>query len=120
VLVRAYAWLALLQRTGVINQLLQIRHHRAPAGAVHNTFGTVVATVHIRCPHGSALYATCRIRTTDQAGATSGQPRAYVLAIFLPLSLPGVSPHDLVFVLCLASTHARAARRRPTVMVSMR
>ena len=34
VLVRAYAWLALLQRTGVINQLLQSsRRHRRAAGA---------------------------------------------------------------------------------------
>ena len=51
VLVRAYAWLALLQRTGVINQLLrQIGVIDEPLALVHNSFGTVVATLHILLP----------------------------------------------------------------------
>src|SRR6187455_1542671 len=60
VLVRAYAWLALLQRTGVINQLLrQMGVIDEPLALVHNSFGTVVATLHILLPFMVLpLYAT--------------------------------------------------------------
>src|SRR5436189_115899 len=60
VLVRAYAWLALLQRTGVINQLLrQFGVIDEPLALVHNSFGTVVATLHILLPFMVLpLYAT--------------------------------------------------------------
>jgi putative spermidine/putrescine transport system permease protein len=107
VLVRAYAWLALLQRTGVINQLLQylgIVHE--PLALVHNTFGTVIATVHILLPFMVLpLYAAMQKIPTDlmQAGASLGASPAYAFRrIFLPLSLPGVlAGSTLVFVLCL-------------------
>lgn len=60
VLVRAYAWLALLQRTGVINQFLRYLDVTSePLALVHNTFGTIVATVHILLPFMVLpLYAT--------------------------------------------------------------
>ena len=107
VLVRAYAWLALLQRTGVINQLLQyldITHE--PLALVHNTFGTVVATVHILLPFMVLpLYATMQKIPNDlmQAGASLGAGPAHAFfRIFLPLSVPGVlAGSTLVFVLCL-------------------
>ena len=107
VLVRAYAWLALLQRTGVINQLLQyLDIIREPLALVHNTFGTVVATVHILLPFMVLpLYATMQKIPDDlmQAGASLGAGPAYAFfRIFLPLSLPGVlAGSTLVFVLCL-------------------
>jgi putative spermidine/putrescine transport system permease protein len=107
VLVRAYAWLALLQRTGVINQLLQYFDIvREPLALVHNSFGTVVATVHILLPFMVLpLYATMQKIPLDlmQAGASLGASPSHAFwRIFLPLSLPGVlAGSTLVFVLCL-------------------
>jgi putative spermidine/putrescine transport system permease protein len=107
VLVRAYAWLALLQRTGALNQFLQsIGVIDEPLALVHNTFGTVVATVHILLPFMVLpLHATMRKIPNDlmQAGASlGGSPSHSFWRIFLPLSLPGVlAGATLVFVLCL-------------------
>jgi putative spermidine/putrescine transport system permease protein len=107
VLVRAYAWLALLQRTGVINQLLrQLGVIDEPLALVHNTFGTVVATLHILLPFMVLpLYATMQKIPRDlmQAGASLGAgPVLTFWRIFLPLSLPGVlAGCTLVFVLTL-------------------
>jgi putative spermidine/putrescine transport system permease protein len=107
VLVRAYAWLVLLQRTGVINQLLQgLGIISEPLALVHNTFGTVVATVHILLPFMVLpLYAAMQKIPADlmQAGASLGASPSHAFwRIFLPLSLPGVlAGSTLVFVLCL-------------------
>ena len=107
VLVRAYAWLALLQRTGVINHLLQVLGLiDEPLALVHNTFGTVVATLHILLPFMVLpLYATMQKIPRDlmQAGASlGGDPVLVFLRVFLPLSLPGVlAGCTLVFVLSL-------------------
>ena len=107
VLVRAYAWLALLQRTGVINQLLrQLGVIDEPLALVHNTFGTVVATLHILLPFMVLpLYATMHQIPRDlmQAGASLGAgPMLTFWRIFLPLSLPGMlAGSTLVFVLAL-------------------
>jgi putative spermidine/putrescine transport system permease protein len=107
VLVRAYAWLALLQRTGVINHLLQdLGIIGEPLALVHNTFGTVVATLHILLPFMVLpLYATMQKIPRDllQAGASLGANPALVFwKVFLPLSLPGVlAGSTLVFVLSL-------------------
>ncbi|MEH2535026.1 putative spermidine/putrescine transport system permease protein [Bradyrhizobium sp. AZCC 1588] len=107
VLVRAYAWLALLQRTGVINQLLrQLGVIDEPLALVHNTFGTIVATLHILLPFMVLpLYATMQQIPRDlmQAGASLGAgPMLTFWRIFLPLSLPGVlAGSTLVFVLTL-------------------
>ena len=107
VLVRAYAWLALLQRTGVINQLLrQLGLIDEPLALVHNTFGTVVATLHILLPFMVLpLYATMQKIPRDllQAGASLGAgPVLTFWRVFLPLSLPGaLAGCTLVFVLAL-------------------
>ena len=107
VLVRAYAWLALLQRTGVINQLLrQLGVIDEPLALVHNSFGTIVATLHILLPFMVLpLYATMQQIPRDlmQAGASLGAgPLLTFWRIFLPLSLPGVlAGSTLVFVLTL-------------------
>jgi len=107
VLVRAYAWLALLQRTGVINRLLQsVGLIDEPLALVHNSLGTVVATLHILLPFMVLpLYATMQTIPRDllQAGASlGGSPMHNFWRIFLPLSLPGVlAGATLVFVLSL-------------------
>lgn len=107
VLVRAYAWLVLLQRTGVVNQLLEgLGLIDEPLALVHNELGTVIATVHILLPFMVLpLYSTMQKIPRDllQAGASLGGGPAYTfLRIFLPLSMPGiVAGLTLVFVLAL-------------------
>lgn len=107
VLVRAYAWLVLLQRTGVANQLLErFGLITEPLAMVHNELGTVIATVHILLPFMVLpLYSTMQKipRELMLAGASLGGGPLYSFRrIFLPLSLPGVvAGLTLVFVLTL-------------------
>lgn len=107
VLVRAYAWLILLQRRGLVNGALSdlglIDH---PLILVNNEFGTVVATIHILLPFMVLpLYATMQKipKELTMAGASlGGTPLHVFLRVFLPLSLPGViAGMVLVFVLTL-------------------
>lgn len=107
VLVRAYAWLVLLQRTGVTNQMLEgLGLITEPLALVHNELGTVIATVHILLPFMVLpLYSTMQKipRELMLAGASlGGGPLHTFLRVFLPLSLPGVvAGLTLVFVLTL-------------------
>jgi putative spermidine/putrescine transport system permease protein len=107
VLVRAYAWLVLLQRTGVINRSLQsLGLIDEPMALVHTELGTVIATVHILLPFMVLpLYSVMQKIPRDlmHAGASLGGTPAHVfLRVFLPLSLPGLlAGATLVFVLCL-------------------
>lgn len=107
VLVRAYAWLVLLQRTGVTNQVLEsLGLISEPLALVHNELGTTIATVHILLPFMVLpLYSTMQKIPRDLmlAGASlGGGPLHSFLRIFLPLSLPGVvAGLTLVFVLTL-------------------
>lgn len=107
VLVRAYAWLVLLQRTGVTNQMLEgLGLISEPLALVHNELGTVIATVHILLPFMVLpLYSTMQKipRELMLAGASlGGGPLHTFLRVFLPLSLPGVvAGLTLVFVLTL-------------------
>jgi putative spermidine/putrescine transport system permease protein len=107
VLVRAYAWLVLLQRTGVINQALaNFGFIEEPLALVHNELGTVIATVHILLPFMVLpLYSTMQKIPRDlmlAAASLGGTPLHSFLRVFLPLSLPGVlAGLTLVFVLCL-------------------
>ena len=107
VLVRAYAWLVLLQRTGVTNQMLEgLGLITQPLALVHNELGTIIATIHILLPFMVLpLYSTMQKipRELMLAGASlGGGPLHSFLRIFLPLSLPGVvAGLTLVFVLTL-------------------
>jgi putative spermidine/putrescine transport system permease protein len=107
VLVRAYAWLILLQRTGIINNGLQsLGLIDAPITLVNNELGTIIATIHILLPFMVLpLYAAMQKIPRDliMAGASLGGSPAHVFfRVFLPLSLPGViAGVVLVFVLSL-------------------
>ena len=107
VLVRTYAWLVLLQRTGVINKALMatglIDH---PLQLAYNQLGTVVAMVHILLPFMVLpLYSAMQKipQNLSQAGASLGGSPLHVFArVFLPLSMSGViAGVTLVFILCL-------------------
>ncbi|MBB4388596.1 putative spermidine/putrescine transport system permease protein [Rhizobium leguminosarum] len=107
VLVRAYAWLILLQRTGIVNSALKKAGLiDTPLLLINNEFGTVLATIHILLPFMVLpLYATMKKIPPEltMAGASLGGSPSHVFTrIFLPLSLPGViAGVVLVFVLTL-------------------
>ncbi|HBF28415.1 ABC transporter permease [Rhizobium sp.] len=107
VLVRAYSWLILLQRTGIINSLLKSAGLiDKPLLLVNNELGTTIATIHILLPFMVLpLYATMKKIPPEltMAGASLGGSPLHVFArVFLPLSLPGmIAGMVLVFVLTL-------------------
>ncbi|GLK71525.1 ABC transporter permease [Ancylobacter dichloromethanicus] len=107
VLVRAYAWLILLQRRGLVNSALtDLGLIDEPLRLVNNELGTIIATIHILLPFMVLpLYATMQKIPSDltMAGASlGGTPLHVFLRVFLPLSLPGVVAGTvLVFVLTL-------------------
>ncbi|MGI4861938.1 MAG: ABC transporter permease [Janthinobacterium lividum] len=107
VLVRTYAWLVLLQRTGVVNKLLMasgLTDHPLQLG--YNQVGTVIAMVHILLPFMVLpLYSAMQKIPTNlaHAGASlGGSPLHVFWRVFLPLSMSGVvAGVTLVFILCL-------------------
>ncbi|WP_334174053.1 ABC transporter permease [Pseudoxanthobacter sp.] len=107
VLVRAYAWMILLQRTGLINTgLRRLGIIDAPLALANNELGTIIATVHILLPFMVLpLYATMQKIPAEltMAGASLGGAPLHVFRrVFLPLSMPGiVAGTVLVFVLAL-------------------
>jgi putative spermidine/putrescine transport system permease protein len=107
VLVRAYAWLILLQRTGLINSALKsLGLIDSPLILVNNEFGTVLATIHILLPFMVLpLYATMQkipAELTLAGASLGGTPLHVFWRVYLPLSLPGaIAGMVLVFVLTL-------------------
>ncbi|MGE6320918.1 ABC transporter permease [Pseudomonas oryzihabitans] len=106
-LVRTYAWLVLLQRRGLVNDLLlNLGIIDTPLTLVHNLTGTIIGMTHIMLPYiVLPLYAS--MKSIDpiytQAAATFGaSPSRAFRDVFLPLSLPGLAAGaTLVFVLSL-------------------
>ncbi|QCP51326.1 ABC transporter permease [Trinickia violacea] len=107
VLVRTYAWLVLLQRTGLVNKaLMSMGIIDTPLQLAYNQLGTVIAMVHILLPFMVLpLYSAMQKIPSNlvQAGASlGGSPLHVFLRVFLPLSMSGVlAGVTLVFVLCL-------------------
>ncbi len=107
VLARSFTWLVLLQRNGVVNQLLQAAGlARAPLPLVYNELGVHVGMIHILLPYMIlSLYGVMRgidpslLRAAANLGATEWQA---FRRVYLPLSLPGVAAGSvLLFVLGL-------------------
>ncbi len=107
VLVRSYAWMVLLGRHGVINELLiGAGLIDAPLRLLNTSLAVHVAMIHILLPYMILPIASV-LRQIDsalpRAAAGLGAPPWRVfLQIVLPLSLPGVAAGTLlVFVLSL-------------------
>lgn len=106
-LVRTYAWLIILQRRGIANDvLMSLGLTDAPLMLVHNQTGTIIGMLHIMLPYMILpLYAA--MKSIDpiysQAAATFGaSPARAFRDVFLPLSLPGLAAGaTLVFVISL-------------------
>ena len=106
-LVRTYAWLVLLQKKGLLNNvLIDLEIIAEPIKFVHNTSGTLIGMAHIMLPFLILpLYANMRSIDKDcvRAAASLGaKPSRAFWTVFFPLSIPGLLAGLLiVFVLCL-------------------
>jgi len=94
-LVRAFAWVVVLRREGVVNTVLQgIGVTDAPIALVWNEIGVVIGMVHYMLPYAILpLFANMRdidrraVMAARGLGATRWQA---FRRIFLPLSVPGI------------------------------
>ncbi|MGE0499143.1 MAG: ABC transporter permease [Ramlibacter sp.] len=107
VLVRAYAWIVLLQRNGLVNGLLTgmgLTDH--PLQLIYTQGTVILATVHVLLPFMIlSVYGVLRTIPVDlsRAAASLGaRPFAIFRHVVLPLSLPGVySGVVMVFIISL-------------------
>ncbi len=106
-LVRTYAWLVLLQKKGLINDLaISIGLWETPVKLVHNMTGTLIGMAHIMLPFlVLPLYSSMRKIDRDLMQAASNLGATPIQAfwkIYFPLSRSGMVAGSLiVFVLCL-------------------
>lgn len=105
--VRTYAWLVLLQRTGVINRaLIDIGLIDQPIPLVNNLTGVTIGMTYIMLPF-VIFPLQSRLAALDpaimQVAAISGaRPSQVFFRVLLPLSLPGIYAGALmVFVMAL-------------------
>ncbi|HWA45819.1 MAG TPA: ABC transporter permease [Hypericibacter adhaerens] len=104
---RTYAWLVLLQRTGVINRaLMSLGLTDHPIPLVNNLIGVTIGMTYIMLPFVIFPLQT-RLAAIDpaimQVAAISGaRPTQVFFRVLLPLSLPGIYAGGLmVFVMAL-------------------
>lgn len=106
-LARTYAWMVLLQQSGIINRLLMsIGLINSPLPLIHNIIGVTIGMTYIMLPFVvMPLYAN--ISSIDpalmQAASICGaRPTQVFLRVLLPLALPGAGAAGLmVFTMAL-------------------
>lgn len=100
-LVRLYAWIVLLQKSGLINAaLLRLGLVSQPLPLVYNLTGVIVGMVHVLLPFMILpLYSVMRgIDPSLMAAARNlgGTPAQAFRRVYLPLTYPGVGAGTLV------------------------
>ena len=104
ILIRTYAWMAILGQEGVVNQLLiYMGLISKPLRLMHNTFGVYVGMVHVLLPF-TILPTYSVMRGIDPTLAPAAQslgasPRKAFFSVLLPLSLPGIASGALLVFL---------------------
>ncbi|RVI61304.1 ABC transporter permease subunit [Sinorhizobium meliloti] len=107
VLVRAYAWMVLLGRNGIINQaLIGSGLISEPIQLLYNGFGVYVGMVHIMLPYMILPLFTAMkrvdLRLVDAARSAGAGGFAAFALVFVPLTAPGIAAGSLlVFILSL-------------------
>jgi putative spermidine/putrescine transport system permease protein len=107
VLIRAFAWLTLLQSKGILNNwLMNAGLIDAPLPLIRNELGVVIGMVHYMIPYAALpLYANMKgidPRLVPAARGLGASPMQAFLKVFLPMSLPGlVSAAILTFIFSL-------------------
>lgn len=107
VLVRAFAWIVLLQREGLVNKTLRwMGVIDEPLRLTYNLFGTVVGMVHVMLPF-LVLPVVAAMRKVDRslmpaARSCGASPTRAIWDVFFPATLPGLAAGALtVFVMAL-------------------
>ncbi|ACP22511.1 AttA2-like ABC transporter, permease protein (plasmid) [Sinorhizobium fredii NGR234] len=107
VLIRSYAWVVLLQRNGIVNELLLgMGVTEGPLKLIYTQSAVILAMTHVLMPFMILpIYSALRALPPDYIRAArnlgAGPVRAFV-AVTLPLSLPGVFAGSVMcFVLAL-------------------
>lgn len=107
VLIRAFAWIALLQPRGLVNStLLGLGVIDQPLALVRNELGVIIGMVHYMLPYAILpLLANMQGLNPALVPAARGlgaSPRAAFLRVFLPLTAPGIfAASVLVFIFSL-------------------
>jgi putative spermidine/putrescine transport system permease protein len=104
ILIRTYAWMAILGRNGVVNQLLLgAGVTEAPVRLMYTEFGVYVGMVHVLLPFMILpVYSVMSaidgrlLRAAESLGAS---PRRALFTVFLPLALPGIASGALLVFL---------------------
>lgn len=96
VLVRAFSWVTILRRNGVLNTVLtEAGAISEPLDLVYNQFGVVIGMVHYMMPFAILLLVAnlgdIDRRIIQAARSLGAQPATVFWRIWLPLSLPGIS-----------------------------
>lgn len=106
-LVRTTSWIVLLQNQGIVNDLiLWLGLSAERIQMMHNTFGTIVAMVHILLPFMILpIYSVMKgisptyFRAARSLGAT---PSIAFIKVYMPLTLPGIGAGALLtFILSI-------------------
>jgi ABC-type spermidine/putrescine transport system permease subunit I len=107
ILVRTYAWMILLGRNGVVNQvLLGLGLIDQPVALLYNTTGVLIGMVHVLLPYMVFPIYSAMLRVDRDlllaAEGLGASDWAVFRRVFLPLTLPGViAGSSLVFILSL-------------------
>jgi putative spermidine/putrescine transport system permease protein len=104
ILIRTYAWMALLGRAGVVNQVLQWTGLTVgPIRLMHNEFGVYVGMVHVLLPFMVlpvySVMSGIDPRLPRAAASLGATPRRALSTVFLPLALPGIASGALLVFL---------------------
>ncbi|MGL4285365.1 MAG: ABC transporter permease [Phreatobacter sp.] len=107
VLVRAFAWVVLLQREGMVNSaLMSLGLIDKPLALLRNEIGVLIGMVHYMVPYAVLPMLSTMLgidgRLGPAARACGAGPVRTFLRVFLPLSVPGIiGATILVFILSL-------------------
>ncbi|NGO55804.1 ABC transporter permease subunit [Allomesorhizobium camelthorni] len=125
-LVRAFAWVGILGREGIVNSsLMYLSIISSPMQLVFNPTGVFIGTVHVMLPYMvlclySSMHSIDRslIRAAETLGA--GRIRSFLL-VYVPQTAPGIiSGLLLVFIVSLGffiTPAVLGSNQRPTVVV---
>lgn len=123
--IRTYAWIVVLQRRGILNDLLiGAGLTDQPLRLMNNGVGMQVAMVHIMLPF-MILPLLSAMRGIDDtliraASVLGANPLRQFLSVYLPLSLPGVAAGcSLVFISSLGFYITPALIGGPNMMVAV-
>lgn len=107
VIVRTYAWMVLLGRTGLANQVLQAAGlAEAPLQLLYNRRAVILGMTYVLLPYMVlTLYSAMRavdLRLLQAAAGMGASGTRVFLRVFLPLTLDGVAAGSLlVFILAI-------------------